>query len=385
MLMISAIVIGSITFAMTQTAVPHVANATLLVVDRVAAIFLAVLWFSAFDDILQQLVPPSHHWWLLALEIVVVLCSAMGVAWTLRQKSFGLAAFCGVGAHFGAFMGTHFALNVQTNHFVISPIHTTFGLLVVAVLFFIVCAALFIIKKMVLHVKVGSESRDASVNEFMDRFDDLENDFVAMSLAAYWVMTIRFIITQHHPKDGEVKPGEAPPHNDHQRWLVLMFALATLIIGTIAVHSISQVTINGYVPSRAADIFKAFMVNSWVFAFVFWAEMEFFEDPLLSLQPLVTRITFASAVSVAGAVCIFACAPGLAKQGARMVLLQSAGLMVGIVWEESFDAALESFFEPYEGVHWLKGATALGISAVVLPIYVIYFKPHSLKAEEDEK
>jgi len=384
-LMISAVVSGSVFFAMTQTAVPHVANATVLVVDRVAAIFLAVLWFSAFDDILQLLVPPHHHWWLLALEIVVVLCSAVMLAWTLRRKSFGLAAFCGVGAHFGAFMGTHFALNVQNNHFVLSPIHSMFGLLVVAVLFCIVCAALFMIKKLVLHVKVGSRSRDDSVNEFMDRFDDLENDFVAMSLAAYWVMTVRFIITQHYPEEGEVEPGEAPPHNDHQRWLLLMFALAMLIIGTIAVHFISQVTINGYVPSRAADIFKAFMVNSWVFAFVFWAEMEFFEDPLLSLHPVVTRIAFASAVSAAAAVCILAFAPGSAKAGARMVLLQSAGLMVGIVWEQAFDAALESCFEPYEGVHWLKGATALGISALVLPIYVIYFKPHSLKAEEDEK
>merc|ERR1719401_1799211 len=158
-------------------------------------------------------------------------------------------------------------------------------------------------------------------------------------------MAIRFIITQHYPEEGEMEPGEKPPHNGHQRLWLLMYALAMLILGTIAVHVISKITINGYVPGRAADIFKAFMVNSWVFAFIFWAEMEFFEHPLLSLQPVITRITFASAVSVAAVVCILAFAPSSANQGARMVLLQSAGLMVGIAWEQAFDASLESCFE----------------------------------------
>lgn len=252
-------------------------------------------------------------------------------------------------------------------------------------MFGIACAILFIVKKVVLHVKVGRRCRDESVNEFVERFDDTETDFVAMSLAAYWVMVIRFIITQHYPEDDELEPGEEPPHNRYQRLLLLMYALAMLIIGTIAVHFISKITIHGYVPNRAADIFKAFMVNSWVFAFIFWAEMEFFEHPLLSVQPMITRITFASVVSVAALVCILAFAPGSARQGAQMVLLQSAGLMVGIAWEQAFDASLESCYEPYEGVHWLKGATALGISALVMPIYVIYFKPHSLKAEIDNK
>merc|ERR1719428_611254 len=105
-----------------------------------------------------------------------MLTAATMLAWNLRQKSFGIAAFFAVAAHFSSFMGTHMALNVKKNHFVLSPIHTAFGFLVVALLFLLVCGILFVIKKSVLHIKVGSKSRDESVNEFMDRFDDMEND-----------------------------------------------------------------------------------------------------------------------------------------------------------------------------------------------------------------
>jgi MFS family permease len=369
---------------MTQTASPHVADATVLVADRVTAIFLAVLWFSAFDDILQQVIPSHHHWWILILQCLVMLTAATMLAWSLRQKSFGLAAFCAVGAHFSSFMGTHMALNVQKNHFVLSPIHTAFGFLVVALLFLLVCGFLYIIKKTVLHIRVGSKSRDESVNEFMDRFDDTENDFVAMSLAAYWVMVVRFMITQHYPEDGEVEPGETPPHTGPQRLWLLMFSIALLVIGLIAVHFLSNITINGYVPNRCADIFKAFMINSWVFALIFWAEMEFFEHPYLSTQPIVTRIFFASVVTMATAVCVLVCAPLSTSAGARTVLLYSSALATGIAWEETFDAALDSYYDPYKNVHWMKGATVLGISAFVLPAYVIYFKPYTFKAEADK-
>merc|ERR1719262_1095745 len=95
-----------------------------------------------------------------------------------------------------------------------TPLFCAFGFIFIVGVFAGLLALLFVIKKSVFKVNVGSESRLEEVNRFMDRFDDVENDFMAVALALYWALTVRYIITNDYPDEGgEVEPGEKPEHS----------------------------------------------------------------------------------------------------------------------------------------------------------------------------
>jgi hypothetical protein len=385
MLMLSGIIVGSSAFAMTQSTRPHVGNVAILVMDQVVMIFLAVLWFGAFDEILVAVIPPGHHWWLLLFNSVITLLIAIALAWTMRNRAFGLAAFCGAGAHFVSFMGVHFATTVQKNHFTFTPLHCVLGFAAIVLIFIMILSLLYVIKRAVFHIKVGSESPNEGTNEFMDRFDDLENDFMSVSLAAYWALCVRFIIEGTYPKTGAVDPGEKPPHSGNHRVTLLLYALASLVIGTILCGVVAKVKssqAHSYVANRGKDIFKAFMIHSWTLGFMVWVQMSIYEHEVYSLQPVVTRILFASCVSLCAIVVVLALAGS--GGGIRAVLLASAGMMVGMAWEQTFDASLDALLDGYASIHWIKGALSLGVSAFVLPSYILCYKPIALKAAKEE-
>jgi hypothetical protein len=382
-LMMISIVFGSIIFMMSQTTAPHVANVTKLTLDLVMCIFMAVLWFQAIDDILTATVPGEHH---VAISLIIAfgaITIAMFMAWSLKKRSASLAALCGAGAHFCAFMGAGLAVKVQKNHWIDSPMWCAVGFLVVCALFAGILTVLYFIKKSCFGIRIGRDDR-AGVDEFMDRFDDLEGDFTALALASYWVLVLRYWIVGEYPEDADVKPGDAPPHSSTNRMHLFILTIVLLVIGTVVCQMMTRLKDKNYAMGRVSDIFKSFMVFNFVFSFLTWSEMYFYEHKTMNVTPIMTRILFACGCTGMCALAILLLAQGTSGAGARAMLLKSIGLIAGCAWEETFDAAMEVLFEPYEHAHWIKGLTALLLSVVILPAYVNYWRPIAAKAEEEE-
>jgi len=386
-IMLASILIGALVFAMSQTSRPHVANNTIMAADNVVAIFLAVLYFSAFSDVLEATTDPGHHIPLLFAHIAIVLFAAAFMAWKLRARSASIAGFCGAGAHFCGFMGGHFGHVLQEHHFTMSPAYCaagTFALLLIVLLFL---AGLYMLKTKVFNFTPGRESEDETVNTFLDRWDDVENDFSSMTLALYFVIVVRFaIVGDKYPEDGgDIDPGAEPDHGKGHRNLMLAWSMACLFGGGVLVHMLApRLATATYVPKRAIGIFTGFVTQSWVFAFLLWGKMTFYEEPSWSVEPLFARIVFAGMCSIFAIVCVLLATSGDHVFGFRSLLVTSASFLVGIGWEETFEGALDALFDGMDNAHYLKAATAVGICFVVLPIQINFCKPLSMAAEEKE-
>mmetsp|Transcript_83720 Transcript_83720/g.194743 ORF Transcript_83720/g.194743 Transcript_83720/m.194743 type:complete len:483 (-) Transcript_83720:88-1536(-) len=384
-LMVSSLICGSGVFALTQTKLAHVSNSSILVVDQVVAIFLAVLWFDAFDDVLDEVIHEHAQVTACVLHAIIILTCAVIAAWNLRSTSFGLASFCTVGAHFVGFMGQHSALEVQEGHFSLSPVVCALGLLAVGLGIFVLCALLFFVKKRAFGIDPASESSDEHVKSFVERFDDVENDFAAMTLSSYWTMTVRFIIVKQYPEE-EIEPGTKPDHNELHRHLMLLHSGFVLFAGTFLVDRLSQLgPQKNYVLNRAVAVLKAFTILCWAFSFLVWAQMVFYEHPEWSGQPMLMRVAFAAGISLVGGASIVAFSRDTHQTGARAMLLRSTAIIVGMAWEEAFDAALEILFEGSSNAHLWKGLSAILCTVAVFPSYWVYWKPYALAAEENER
>jgi len=381
-LMLMGVVASTTILALMHSTAPRVAPRTLLMVDNIIAIFLAVLWFQGMDDMLNALIPKAFHVELVFFHTVVVMILAFATAWALKDRTKGIAIFCGAGAHYCAFSGRSWALQLQEGHYSMAPIWCTLGLFAVVVCFGVFGTALYMLKR-ACGIRPGEESEDEGRNRFMDRFDDVENDFAALSLASYTVVLILFWITQKYPEETEVEPGQGYKHEGHERLAMLLTSIAALVVGAVAMPTLQKLKGKGYIKGRLFGIFVSYVCILSVFSFLLFGEMHIYAHPHVNGSPLFIRILFAGGCSFMafGGMIILSI---LGKTGSGVVLvLKSLGLMVGFAWEEAFDAAVDIAAEGSGYGHIAKGALCLAIVAAILPSYLSY-KQYALQAEQDE-
>merc|ERR1719387_2569401 len=97
-------ILGSVVFAMTQTAVPFVASYTILAVENVVGIFVAVMAFQALDDATDEIVELHSRTLTVVLHAMVWLLVGALLAWHLRGRGGkSLEVYCACGGHFVSF------------------------------------------------------------------------------------------------------------------------------------------------------------------------------------------------------------------------------------------------------------------------------------------
>merc|ERR1712179_416727 len=87
---------------------------------------------------------------------------------------------------------------------------------------------LFVIGYLVWTAKKSRNMLDA--DEFMDRTDDLENDFGSMAFSVVWTMFVRYLLTGHHPVDDDTDFD----HDSAQRTSILIYGFFALIVAAFA-------------------------------------------------------------------------------------------------------------------------------------------------------
>jgi len=381
-LLLMGVIGGTTMFAMMYTKAPHVASRTILTVDVVIAIFLAVLWFEGMDDMLEAAVPLHHHWAVVLVHTIMVLGLAFAVAWALKSKTSAIAIFCGAGAHYCAFTGRSLAMELQHAHFTSAPLVCTLGVLALVAALGLFGLALFMLKR-ACGIQPGEESENEAHNTFMDRFDDVENDFAAMSLATYVVILIQFWILQKYPEEAEIEPGDGIRHSRFERLAMLFTSLGALALAALAVPKLERRVGHGYIKGRLLGIYSSFTCILTVLAFLLFGQMHVYEHGRINASPLFARILFADGCSVLAFGGIFLLTICGAKGTSVVLVLRSLGLLAGFAWEEVFDAAVDVAAKGSGYGHVAEGTLALVCVAAILPSYLT-FKKAALQAEKDE-
>jgi len=370
----------AVVFAMASTKNDMVRNYTWFLIDQVIAVFLAVMYFQAFDSFLDFNRLGVHNTVVASiLHAISMLAIAIILAYKLRRHDVGLAILCGCGAHVVSFASIHAAAGFQNYLLGFSYANTTciFGIAVLAI-------ALLVIGFLVHTAKKRAQALEEA--NFMEKSDDVENDFASMAFSVVWTMFVRYLLTGHHPVDDETAPFD---HTATQRAYMLIYACLCLPIAGFGVKFCSQkaAVTESYAVKRIMSFFTTVLCMNVAWAFLYWGEWEFFEalypDDLLRGRVMFAVLaTTVGGLALVGLCKIPAAAAGLGIRKERLVALTAVGLVVAWSWELCFDSAIESMVEgDSHPVAWKITATIL-MMAILVPVYAYYVKPISGPAAE---
>lgn len=373
----------AVIFGMASTKDGLIRNYTWYVIDQVVAIFLAVMYFQAFDSLLEFVDVGFSSLVLSSIvHAVVVFVSVMLLAYWLRRHDLGLAVLCGAGAHVVSFSSMHAAANMQ-NHWV--GISYTWGMCIFGLLVLGLGLALagyltYTAKRKAQLLQSGSLN-----NSFIEKTDDLENDVAAMSFSVAFTMFVRFVLSGHHPVGSEAEFD----HTAQQRLLLLIYAVVCLLVAVVSVKFCSKKAAesDSYAVKRMMTFLNTVAAMNVAWAFLYWGEWEFFEY-LYPGEAIKGRVMFAIIATIACGLLLI----GLSKypstesdasmSGAsitgksdKMVALTALALVCAWSWELCFDAAMEAMTEGVaHPVAW-KVATTVILSGIIVPVYAIYMRP----------
>jgi len=365
-------------FAMAQAKNTVVKNYTWFIIDQVILIFLAVMYFQTFDSLLDFGGMGVHNSVLASvLHSLVLLAMILTAAYVLRRNDVGLAILCGAGAHVVSFSSIHAAASVQ-NYWVglsYTWLSCIFGFLVLG-------SGLAIIGYLVYTAK--GKAQLLSNGAFMDKTDDLENDFGAMAFSVVFTMFVRFLLTGHHPVDDEAEFD----HTQAQRTYMFIYACACLIVAALAVTFCSKkaAETDSYAVKRIVTFFNTVAAMNVAWAFLYWGEWEFF-GALYSGEAIKGRVMFAIVATVFCGLALIGLAnivspSAKVDQRSKMVALTALGLVIAWSWELCFDAAVEEMTVGVAHPAGWKVATTLALFAIIVPVYAYYVKPITGPAAE---
>jgi len=373
----STIAMLAIIFAMATSEDKVLKNYTWFLMDQVIAIFLAVMYFNAFDSLLNFHALGFHSAVICSiLHAVVMIAVVLGAAAALRKKKVAMAILCSAGAHIVSFSSIHAAAGSQVKWVSMSYTFAmcAFGMITILVAMLGIGFLAYTAKRrMNLHED----------QEYMEKTEDIENDFAAMALSVVFTMFVRFMITGHHPVDDETEFD----HTSGQRNLMGCYAIVALIVAAFVTTFCSKKAAE----ANRSDFFKRLMTffttvatMNVAWAVLYWGEWQFFEA-LYPGEAIKGRLMFAITMTMLGGLGLFGLSKMINSSTGRSetrVALIALSLVVAWSWELCFDAAMEAMCEGVSHPVGLKIATTLILAAIVLPVYGYSVKPISSKAAE---
>jgi len=371
----------AVVFGMASAENRTVKNYTWFLIDQVVAVFLAVMYFNAFDSLLDfHNMGVANTAVASILHALTMLVVVMGAAIALRKQEVGLAILCGAGAHIVSFSSIHAAAATQNHWVSLSYSYSAciFGLITLGFALAAVGYLMYTAKD-----KMGLSKDD----EWMDKTTDVENDFGAMAFSVVFTMFVRFLLTGHHPVDDETEFD----HTESQRTAMLVYAVVCLVVAGFVVNFCAKKAAapdTTYAMQRVLNFCTTVASMNVAWAWLYWGEWEFFEA-LYPGEAVKGRVMFAITMTMLGGIGLIGLsrlrteARGPAAKNEKKVMLTALGLVIAWSWELCFDAAVEDMCEGVaHPVSW-KVCTTLGLAAIVLPVYAYYMKPITSQAEKE--
>lgn len=362
--MIGSAMMLSIAFGMARASNDTIRKHTLFIIDQATVIFLAVLWFQAFDSFMNfRDIEAQNKFILCALYGVTALSVSVTIAFLFRKSGITLAIICGCLSHFLSMTSALAGFVLQRDVFVASWSNPA-----MAVLCMICMMAFF----MFIGVVIWCGKRAVQVDngeDFMNQTDNLENSFGAIASAFCFNLIVRFVFSGYHPI------GQRDGFKQTQRAFMLAHCVVALILAGV-VHILTQRVRNAtYMVKRGVVFADAFLSMNVGWAWILWGEWEFYE-PRFGTYPIFGKIMFALAVSLA----VAALTVGLAQvetdgDMTGQVPQVAMGLVIAWSWAACFDDAVRDFKDDNNHTVPFKLFAAAALTATILPVYALYFKP----------
>lgn len=356
-----------------------VKNYTWFVIDQVVAIFLAVMWFQAFDSLLDfHEMGVGNELVCSLLHAFAMLAMVLWLATLLLKNDLAMAVLCGCGAHVVSFSSIHAGAGLQNYWMGISYFWTTciLGMIVLG-------SGLAVIGYLIYTAK--KKARLFDQEGFMDKTDDLENDFGAMAFSVVFTMFVRFLLTGHHPVDDETEFD----HSAADRLHMFLYGCVCLIVAgtTVKFTAKKAAETDSYAVKRVMNFFSTVACMNVAWAFLYWGEWQFFgylypEEAIKGRVMFAIVATIVCGLGLVGLTQLPSPTTNSALNKSKLVALTALSLVCGWSWELCFDAAVEEMTEGVAHPVVWKIASAITLFAVVVPVYALCVKPISGPAAE---
>jgi len=379
---------------------------TLNLIDFFISIFLAVMWFQAFDEFLKIDNFSSTHRFIGAIIHVVILMVVVQVlAYFLREKKISLLVFTTIGAHYLSFAAIHSSEHAQEHYFA-GGIAMAFAFGPVVLCILLALMALMYLMRLALKWSDNEKLEEA--------VEDMEIDVCALTLAFIITQAVRFTLVGKYPGPA----GEAHETNhghgegghelflqrlqhDHvthtatQRGIMIIYTLVCLTLAAIIPWGAIKHAVHGNKHLvRAVMITHHTMVMLGAWGFMLWGEWEFFETIFVGdHHEIFGRIAFAllcTIIAVAVVLLMALIGEGLCPYHVSSVFALALGLSCAWSWEHAFDVSLDAVAEAYHIVPGhdndakvMKGCCALIAPCFMIPPYIKYIKPQVVKELEE--
>lgn len=371
--------------------------------ENIIVIFLAVLYFQAFDDLLEVNGFASHHKvWAGLLHILFVFAVFVGLVWTVKDRHRLLTAYTGIGAQYVMFAAVHFGISTQEAYFGMGPLMTFFSVILFFV-FVAACSVGFFFLKSKLFNESAEEAARLHHQDFEDSVDEMEVLVGAGVLAVVWTMAIRYLIMGRPPS-----MESSTDHTMLQRGLFLTYALVMSAITAFLLPKLEdwlrdQAHAASHIQTRLMLLASPFLTMSVAWAYLLWAEFEFHEFQFLRNKALGC-ITFAV---IATFLC-FSLTLALAKYSKRKrhpdldrtdnpklrecamieeqiqlereaelrkTVVTMLALIIGWAWAATMHVTLTDAIGRTQHPFFATAAIALGGAGLILPLYIYYLRP----------
>lgn len=370
---------------------------TLKMLDTFTSIFLAVLWFNAFRQLVHYFeLRRSTELVAGLLQFVALYIIALVIANITRDKKMALVTFCSCAAHYVAFSGVFFGKLGQEDMSGMvgeenAPYFSVAFVFVVMAFF----AALFAISFHGWRKKVGHD-------EFQEEMDDVEADIGAIVISFLVTQAVRHMITGQYPATShlQIQSGHElvhdPRHVVHtpfQRWFMLGWAIVLTVFTALAVPALDSLASDNYFKQRVIRAMKVTCVMMVAWGYLLWGQWQFHEV-LFHGDRMYGQMVFALVAS-------FVCLGVLILLGKWMewkhrsvqetntmtITVTGVSLVAAWSWEFCFNTAFDIIGERYQvGYGGLvpKLCLAVFVPLVVLPVYVKHIKRRVVELSEAE-
>lgn len=407
--------VGLISVVVLVPAVLHMAlsdgimaHLTLKMVDTFVSIFIAILWFTVFSQVVKTF--ELRDSFPMGVEIcgfinvLVLYVIAVGVAKFIKDDEVTMATFCGCGAHYIAFTGMGAGGRMQETAAGMvpdmfgPPMSFAFCILIIATIMGFAAA---------LHHFWLNKEKSA---ELQKTVDEMEMDIVGLMASFMITQSVRHAITGQYPAMGHFflqgHPGGLV-HTWWQRTFMLAWAIVLTIVAGLAVPRLNKMAGHSRGKRKLIHVLKVMLIMLVAWGYLLWGQWLFYEE-IFKGDAMFGHMIFALCTTLVALCILYVFAMvihrrhhGHAERGTlersntlqllpasvrqtNAITVTGISLVVAWSWEHCFHLAFDIIGEEYSvGYGGLvpKLVLAICIPLVLMPVYHKHIKPRVLNDE----
>jgi len=374
---------------------------TMKMLDTFVSIFLAVLWFSAFNQIIRTF--KVGTWFPYAgevvcfVQVVVLYFAAMTVAWLWRDKHMQVTTFTVCGAHYIAFAGIGATSNIQEglsasvgDEWSVWSSVTSFAFVIMAIGFL---SVLYLLNWIFFRAeKTGDHSFQRSI-------DEMEIDIAGLVASFLATQAVRQAITGKYPEKHlflQSVSWQRTPSSALQRNMMLAWSMLLTIMAALGLPMLEEWAVKR--GDRWTDLgfrfLKVVLVMMVAWGYLVWGSWQF--DSLFQGDQMYGMMLFASlctfvVLTVLYLLSMIHDSDKVTSETAREtnnITVSGLSLVAAWSWEHCFTLAFDVIGHRYNvGFEGLvpKLLMATAIPCILIPTYVKHVRTHVFAAEEAEE